>query len=467
MIHPYIPNSVPTVKAAMLAEIGHTDVGQLYSAIPRELRLDRPLNLPEPCDSEASLVRHVRELLSRNVSTDERLSFLGGQTYRHHVPAVVDEVINRGEFLTAYAGEPYEDHGRFQAMFEYASQMAELLEMDVVNVPVYDGYQACSTALRMALRLTGRRGVVIASTVGADKLSRIGNYLDRYADITVLPVDPETGIVAIDELRGTVGSSTAAVYLESPDYHGVVQPAIEEIATLTRGVGAELVVSVDPISLGALASPATLGADILCGDIQSLGVHQWFGGGHGGYIAVRDDPRYVMQMPSRLFGLAATGVPGEYGFGDVAYQRTSFAVREDGHEWVGTAAALWAIAAAVYLSLMGPAGMAELGSGVLTRTRYAINRLTAIPGVKVEAVDAVHFREFVIDLAETSITATGLLSRLRADGIEPGIDLDGRRVLVCVTELHQQRDIDRLVAAVAGAVAPAALVSASRDRTSS
>ena len=140
-----------------------------------------------------------------------------------------------------------------------------------------------------------------------------------------------------------------------------------------------LVVGTDPIGYGVLTPPAEQGADIVCGDIQSLGLHQWFGGAHGGFIAVHDDPRFIMEMPSRLFGLATTDVPGEYGFGDVAYDRTSFAHREEGKEWVGTAAALWGIAAGVYLALMGPQGMRELGEVLLARTRYAQLRLAAIP----------------------------------------------------------------------------------------
>lgn len=156
MTHPYIPNAEPRVRAAMLAAVGAGSVEEFYADIPAELRLDRPLDLPAPMASEYELVRHMRGLLDRNTHTAESLSFLGGGCYPHHVPAVCDEVNARSEFLTAYAGEPYEDHGRFQALFEYTSMMGELLEMDVVNVPTYDGFQASATALRMAARRTGR-----------------------------------------------------------------------------------------------------------------------------------------------------------------------------------------------------------------------------------------------------------------------------------------------------------------------
>ena len=154
VVYPYIPNSAPEAKVAMLAAIGASSIDELYAEIPDHLRLKGKLDLPAPLLSEAALVRHMEGLLARNTSTREALSFLGAGCYPHHVPAVCDEINSRGEFLTAYAGEPYEDHGRFQALFEYESLMGELLNMDVVNVPNYDGFQAAATALRMAASFT-------------------------------------------------------------------------------------------------------------------------------------------------------------------------------------------------------------------------------------------------------------------------------------------------------------------------
>ena len=154
-------------------------------------------------------------------------------------------------------------------------------------------------------------------------------------------------------------------------------------------------ISVDPSTLGVLAAPASFGADIVCGDIQPLGIHAHYGGGHAGFIATHDEERFVNEYPSRLFGIAPTIVYGEYGFGDVAYDRTSFAKRELGKEWVGTAAALWGITAGVYLALMGPQGMTELGEGLMARTRYAIDALGAIPGVTIPFRKRHHIKEFV------------------------------------------------------------------------
>jgi glycine dehydrogenase subunit 1 len=449
-VHPYLPNSAPEIKAAMLAAVDAESVDEFYADIPAELRLDRPLDLPAPLLAEQDLVRHVDGVLDRNVSTRQKLSFLGAGTYNHFVPAVVDEVIGRSEFLTAYAGEPYEDHGRFQALFQYQSLMAELLNMDVVNVPTYDGFQATATSLSMAGRMTGRRGVIVASDVLPDKLSRVTDFVRPNLDLVFVPtVD---GTADIDAVTALVTDETAAIWVETPSYTGAVETAIQRLADAAHAGGAVLVVGTDPVGYGVLTPPADQGADIVCGDIQSLGLHQWFGGAHAGFIAVHDDPAFVMEMPSRLFGLATTDVPGEIGFGDVAYDRTSFAHREDGKEWVGTAAALWGIAAGVYLALMGPQGMADLGETLLARTRYAQQKLSAIEGVALTD-GALHLREFVVDLSGASVTSHSIVETLRAQGIEPGVVVGEYELLVCVTEMTTQNDIDRLSDAVASAVA--------------
>ncbi|MFI9592446.1 aminomethyl-transferring glycine dehydrogenase subunit GcvPA [Nonomuraea sp. NPDC052265] len=437
MTHPYIPNAEPRVRAEMLAAVGASSVEEFYADIPAELRLDRPLDLPAPFTAERDLVRHMKGLFARNTDTEEALSFLGHGCYPHHVPAVCDEVNSRSEFLTAYAGEPYEDHGRFQALFEYVSMMGELLEMDVVNVPTYDGFQASGTALRMACRYTKRSKVLVSGAVSADKLSKLRDFLAPDITIELAPVaeDGQIGEVALDD-------SYAALYLETPNVYGVVEARGRELADLAHAAGALLVVSADPISLGVLAPPASYGADIVCGDIQSLGIHQNYGGGHAGYIATQDHEPLVAEFPSRLFGIAPTKVPGEYGFGDVFYDRTSFALREEGKEWVGTAAALWGITAGVYLALMGPQGMKDLGETVLARTRYAMGALARSVTVRHEG--SVHFREFAIEVPDSA----ALLAGLRERGIYGGVPLDERTVLVCVTERHTIDDIDRLAAAV-------------------
>jgi len=445
-VHPYIPNAVPAIKQAMLAEVGAADIEEFYADVPESIRLHRPLDLPAPMRSEAALARHVGGLLRRNVSTRDTLSFLGAGVYQHHVPAVVDEVVNRSEFLTAYAGEPYEDHGRFQALWEYQSLMGELLEMDVVTVPVYDGYQAAGTGLRMAGRITGARRLLITTAIDPGKLSKIQDYVAPVHDVIVLPVSPDTGLADLDAVRTELAAGdVAAVYAEAPSALGIIDPALPSLSRLAHEAGALYVVGCNPMSLGVVAPPAAYGADIACGDVQPLGLHMSFGGLNAGFIATRDEERFVAEFPSRLFGVVPTEVEGEYGFGDVAYERTSFALREEGKEWVGTAAALNGITAGVYLAVMGPQGMREIGETIMANTRYAMERLAALPGIEVPYAAAAHFADFAVRFtgaASTQEINDALLER----GIFGGAALSETDALYCVTEVHSKDDIDHLAA---------------------
>ncbi len=454
LVYPYIPNSVPEVKAEMLKAIGAQSIEELYADIPESLRLKGRLNLPDPLLSEAELIRHVDSLLNKNHSTREKLSFLGAGCYQHQVPAVCDEINSRGEFLTAYAGDPYEDHGRFQALFEYESMMGELLNMDVVNVPTYDGFQAAATALRMACRITGRNLVLVPTNMGADKFSYIALYLRPDISIQRLPFDPQTGQLDLEALQINLSDKVAAVYFENPTYLGLLETQADKICAAAHAAGALAVVGVNPISLGVIRPPVDYGADIVCGDIQPLGIHMYYGGGHGGFIATNDDPKFVMEFPSRLFGIAPTAVEGEYGFGDVAYERTSFALREKGKEWVGTAAALWGITAGVYLALMGPQGMVEIGEGLMQRCRYLMQKLAAIPGLRLPFIEMPHFTEFVVNFDGTGRTTAQVNQALLEWDIFGGKDLSsefptlGQSMLICVSEVHTQADLDRLADAL-------------------
>ncbi len=449
-VYPYIPNSVPRLKRQMLDVVGAQDANELYEDVPQNLRFKGLMNLPKPFLSEYELKRHVEGLLRRNKYAGEYLNFMGAGCYQHHVPAVCDEVNRRGEFLTAYAGEPYDDHGRFQALFEYTSMMGELLNMDVVNVPTYDGYQAAATAIRMAARITGRSEALITQTIDPDKLSKIRDYCKPDIEIGLLPYDRDTGQMDLDALHEIISSNTAAVYFENPSYLGFVELNGDEISKISHAHGAVSVVSADPLSLGVLIPPVEYGADIVCGDIQPLGMHMQLGTGQAGYIASRDEEKYVMEYPSRLFGISPTVVPGEYGFGDVAYERTSFAIREEGKEWVGTAAALWGITAGVYLALMGPQGMVEIGAGIMARSQYAMLQLDAISGVKAPLFQSPHFREFIVNFDDTGKSVTEINKALLGEGIFGGVDLSarfpelGQSAMYCVTEVHSQKDMDTL-----------------------
>ncbi len=454
-IHPYIPNLVPEVQAEMMKEIGVEDIDELYGDIPEHLRFKDQMNLPEPLTSEYALKRHVDGILAKNKTCQENVSFLGGGCWQHYVPAICDEINHRSEFLTAYAGEPYEDHGRFQALFEYESMMGELLDMDVVNVPTFDWSQAASTSIRMAERITNRSEVLVCSTGSPGRLAVIRNYCRPAMKVMEVKACPQTGRLDLEDLEKSLSPSTAAVYLENPSYLGFIEDQGQTIADLTHQNGSILIVGVDPISLGVLNPPSHYGADIVCGDIQPLGMHMQFGGGQAGFIATHDDERFVMQYPSRLFGITKTAVEGEWGFGDVAYERTSFAHREEGNEFIGTAAALWGITAGVYLALMGPKGMQEIGQLIMQKSQYAMQCLNAINGITAPLFQSAHFKEFVVDFTATGRTIAEINQALLEKGIFGGKDLSkdspqyGNSALYCVTEIHTKEDIDRLAEALA------------------
>jgi glycine dehydrogenase subunit 1 len=454
-VHPYIPNSVPEVKAQMLAEIGVTDIEELYEDIPESLRFTGRMGLPEPLASEYALKRHVEGILAKNRTCSENISFLGGGCWQHYVPAICDEINRRSEFLTAYAGEPYEDHGRFQALFEYESLMGELLDMDVVNVPTYDWAQAASTAVRMAGRITGRREILVSDYVSPDRMAVIRNYCRPVMAIRPVGHDPETGLIDLRDLEKKLTPESAGLYVENPSYLGFIESRGQEMADLLHARGGLFLVGADPTSLGVLAPPAQYGADIVCGEIQGLGMHLSYGGGLAGFIATHDDPRFVMEYPSRLFGITRTRVEGEYGFGDVAYERTSFDGREKGREFVGTHAALWGITAAVYLSLMGPQGMQDLGQVILQRSQYLMQRLSGLPGVRAPHFRNAHFKECVVDFNGTGKTVEEINTFLLDRKIFGGRDLSsefpdlGQSALYCVTEVHTQEDLDTLADALA------------------
>jgi glycine dehydrogenase subunit 1 len=449
-VHPYIPNSVPEVQKEMLREIGAKNIEVLYATIPERLRLKGKMNLPEPLLSEVELKKHLEAVLSRNVNCREYVSFLGGGCWQHDVPAVCDEINQRSEFLTAYAGEPFEDHGRFQALFEYESLMGELLDMDVVNVPTFDGAQAASTSIRMAARITGRNHILVPDTLSRDKLMVIRNYCRSDLKIELVRLSPKTGCVDLKDLKRKISGRTAGVYFENPSYLGCVEDQGEKISRLIHQAGGLSIVGVDPISLGVIAPPSHYGADIVCGDIQPLGIHMHFGGGHGGFIATRDEERFVREYPSRLFGIEETSVAGEYGFGDVLYERTSFADREKSKEFVGTAAALWGITAGVYLSLMGPRGMQEIGKTIMQKSQYAAKRISEISGLSLVFPEAVFFKEFVVDFNKTGKSVKSINKALLREKIFGGVDLSqdfpemGQAALFCITEIHTKEDIDRL-----------------------
>jgi glycine dehydrogenase subunit 1 len=253
----------------------------------------------------------------------------------------------------------------------------------------------------------------------------------------------------IEDLKGKMSSDTAAVYFENPTFLGSMESQGEEVSEIAHRGGAESVVGVDPISLGVLAPPSDYGADLVVGSAQPLGIHMNYGGGLFGFIASRDEAKYVAEYPSWLISIAETAKEGEYGFGFTRFERTSYIGRDKSKDFLGTVAGLWTISAAVYMSLMGPKGFKEIGEGIIQRSHYAMDSLSRLNGVRI-LFPAHAFKEFVVNFDGTGRSVEAIHKALLDRKIFGGIDLSsdfpelGQSALYCVTEVHSKDDIDRL-----------------------
>ncbi|MDR0596584.1 MAG: aminomethyl-transferring glycine dehydrogenase subunit GcvPA [Clostridiales Family XIII bacterium] len=452
--HPYIPNSQPAIKAALLKALDMKSAEDIYKEIPEHLRYRKKMNIPEPIQSEYLLLRHVEGILQKNKNAKNLVCFLGGGTWQHYVPAVCDTIMERDEFLTAYVGEAYSDHGKFQALFETGSMICDLTGMDACNTPVYDWGNAVAIASRMASRTTGRKEILIASNAGPERVSIVKNYVKPDIAVNFINYDKGTGLLDLTDLKAKLSKNTAAVYFETPSYIGVIETQAAKICKLAKAKGALSIVGVDPSSLGVFEAPGAYGADYVVGNYQPLGQHMQFGGGCGGFICTHDDKKFIAEYPSLLFGMYAvdgTEEDGELGFGEVFYERTSYASREKGKDFVGTSAALIGITAGVYMALMGPQGFKELGTGILQRVAYTKDRLAQIPGVSLP-IDSVGFSDFLVSFKGKSVAEVN--KALLAFGVIGGKDVSGdfpefgQSALYSVTEVHTKEDLDKLIDAL-------------------
>lgn len=458
VVYPYIPNSVPEIKAQLMREVGVTDEMELFEEIPENLRLTHKMNLPEPVSDEYSIKKHTEAILNKNRNCNDYINFIGGGYAQHFVPAVCDEINGRGEFLTAYGAETWADHGKHQALFEYQSQMAELLDMDFLTVPTYDGPGAAATSLCMANRITGKKRVILPRTTNPQTLAVIHNYLKSVQKETAIEVilvdyDENTGLIVLEDLQKKISGEVAAVMIENPSYLGVIETRADEIGRMAKEAGAEFIVYTDPISLGVLEAPANYGATITCGDFHPLGLHLACGGCVGGFIATFDEMKYMQETKDLVDGLTETVVPGEYGFATTLIERTHYALREKGKEFTGTGVNLWAITVGVYLAIMGPQGMKEVGTAIMKNAAYAAGKIAQLPGIEIKFRQP-FFKEFVVNFDRTGKKVSDINKKLLDFGIFGGKDISsefpelGQSALYCVTEIHSQAEIDRLVYAL-------------------
>ncbi|HET7235547.1 MAG TPA: aminomethyl-transferring glycine dehydrogenase subunit GcvPA [Actinomycetota bacterium] len=425
--------------ARMLEAIGRSSIDQLFEQIPEPVRLDRPLELPEGV-SEMEIVADLAALAARNRSADDLVCFAGGGAYDHYVPAVVWALAGRSEFYTSYTPyQPELSQGVLQALFEYQSMICDLTGLEVSNASLYDGATALAEAVNLARTTEGRDRVLVSAGVDRRYVETLRTY-GRGAGY-----EPEVFDV-VDGRGGEpqVGDDVACVIVQHPNAYGLLEPA-RDLFGLAHAGGARAIQVFDPLSLGVLAPPGDLRADIAVAEGQVLGNHLNHGGPYLGVIATRLDD--VRRLPGRIVG-ETVDVDGRTGYVLTLQAREQHIRREKATSNICTNQTLMAVAATVYLGWLGPQGLEELGRRCASKAVYAAGRLAEIPGVEPLFGDAPFFKEFPLRLPRPAAEVRdALVERGYLAGV-PLPDADGHALLVAVTERRTREEIDGLAMAM-------------------
>lgn len=446
----YLDNTLEQQRE-MLQTIGVSSVADLFEQIPPSLRLDRPLDLPAAL-TEIELESHLIELAARNGNSRRRVSFLGGGSYDHFIPAAVDAVASRSEFYTAYT--PYQaeaSQGSLQAFFEYQTLICQLTAMDVSNASLYEGGTAVSEAVFMAMRVTDRhKRVVVLGSVHPEYRRVCQTYLQQIG-CELVTVPCADGAADPAAVRQALNDQTACLVIQHPNFFGCLEEARDLVAAAHQ-VGALAVVSFDPISLGLLARPGEYGADIAVAEGQSLGIPMQYGGPYLGIMTCKQE--FVRKMPGRLIGETVDRL-GRRCFVLNLQAREQHIRREKATSNICTNQGLMALRATVYLSLLGKAGLHEVAELCTQKAHYAADRLGKVSGLSLAFPRRSYFKEFTI---RCSSGAEKLISRARTAGFDlgPGLyrygEVPGRlpddSLLIAVTECRTRGEIDRLVEAL-------------------
>ncbi|HWQ23698.1 MAG TPA: aminomethyl-transferring glycine dehydrogenase subunit GcvPA [Gaiellaceae bacterium] len=428
-------------RAEMLAAIGVASVDELFEQVPAGVRLGRALDLP-PALGEAELARHVEQLAARNVHTGVELSFLGAGIYDHYVPAVVDVVLSRGEFLTAYTPyQPEMSQGVLQAIFEYQTVICELTGMDVSNASGYDGCTVAADACYIAKHVSDRRTVVLAETLNPQVRQVVKTYAPGFG-LKVVEVPHRGGTTDPDEL-GAAAREAAAVIFQQPNFLGCLEPA-PDLAAAAAEAGALPVAHVDLMSLGVLEAPGAYGCALAVGEGQSAGNWPSYGGPHYGFLAARGE--FVRRLPGRIVG-ETVDADGRRAFTLTLQTREQHIRREKATSNITTNQTLLSLAGLATLAWLGPEGLREVGEACLALAQYVRERLPLEP-----AFDAPSFKEVAL---RTPLPAREVVRRAREHGVHPGYalgrDYEGMDdvLLVAVTERRTRADVDRLAEVLA------------------
>ncbi len=436
-----------------MKEIGIKSIDELYSDVPERFMLKHKLNLPAPT-SEYEVKLHVEALLAKNKTSRNMPVFLGAGCWPHYVPAVVENITQRTELLTSYTPyQPEISQGMLQTLFEYQSMVCELTGMEVANSSLYDWASALGEVARMAMRLTSRSEILVPRIIHPERYATLETYIEP-AGMVARKVDyeRETGQLSLEDLEARVSDKTAAVYVENPSYLGFVEMQGEEVARIAHDHGALFVVGVDPVSLGLLTPPGDYGADIVIGEGQPFGNSMNFGGPLLGVFACRGDVSMVRQMPGRIIGMTTTQDGSSRGFCMVLQTREQHIRRQKATSNICTNESLCAVASAVYLTLLGPSGLKELGEAIMLKSHYAVKRLSEIEGIRTPVFQSPHFKEFTVNFDNRSVA--NVHERLLERNVHGGKDVSkeypelDETALYCITETHSKEGIDALADAL-------------------
>jgi glycine dehydrogenase subunit 1 len=444
-------STTPDDLAAMLAAIGVGSLDELFERqVPAGVRLGRALDLPAG-RPEQDVYAHLRDLAARNVSAEDELCFLGGGMYDHYVPAVVDMLMERSEFLTPYTPyQPEVSQGGLQVMFEYQTAISELTGLPVSNASVYEGPSAVAAAAYLARLANGKGRVIVSRAVHPHSRQTLATTAAGFG-AEVVEVGLRDGVTDPDAWAEAIDEDTSAVVFQSPNYLGAVEDAAG-LAQAAKDSPAVVIGSYDPIPLGILKPPGECGVDVAVGEGQPLGNRLDFGGPSFGFFAATE--AYLRRMPGRIAG-ETRDVDGRRGFVLTLQTREQHIRREKATSNICTAQALNALGGVVYLSWLGRAGITELGELLLQRTHYAREALGALAGV-----EALHTRPVVREFAvRLDADVDAVIERCAAQGVSPGVPLGPdypefeNGLLVAITERRSRADIDRLAQVLGAAVA--------------
>jgi glycine dehydrogenase subunit 1 len=428
-------------REEMLRTIGVSSVEELFRDIPGGVRLDRELQL-EPALSEQEVFSHLSQLAARNVDTTRELSFLGAGIYDHYVPAVVETVMQRGEFLTAYTPyQPEMSQGVLQSIFEYQTAICELTGMDVSNASGYDGETVAADACFIAKHATGRAKIVVTETTNPQVRQVVKTYARGFG-LEVVEVPHRDGTTDPEELR-SAADGAAGVIFQQPNFFGCLEPA-PDLAAAANDAEALSIAHVDPLSLGVLEAPGRYGCAIAIGEGQAAGNFQSYGGPHYGFIAARQE--FIRRMPGRIVG-ETVDAAGERGYVLTLQTREQHIRREKATSNITTNQTLLALGGLVYLAWLGPQGLRELGETCLALATHAKEQVRTRAGFEPLFSGKATFKEFAVRVGRN---AREVIRDARARGVHPGYAL-GRDyagmddvLLVAVTERRTPEEIERL-----------------------